>query len=306
MLICLGSLADPTFRHTLAALDRRGHPCEVVDLAYLVLRGHLRSEGENAAPLEIAIGDARWQITGADSVFTRLIDLAQHAPSPALSQRARALQIALIEALGTSEARVMNRPAAGRDNHSKPFHAARLARVTGARIPAWRLTSDPERIDAFVASCENGVILKGASGVKTWARAFDWRADAAQLASLSIAPAYLQERIVGPDVRVHSVAGRLFAERIECEEVDYRVAAEKRFTPCETPDAIITLCGDVAGAMAAPLLGIDFKIERETGRWFLLEANPMPCYEAYDRRAHGEISEAVTDWLTARDVAAGW
>jgi len=48
--------------------------------------------------------------------------------------------------------------------------------------------------------------------------------------------------------------------------------------------------------------GVDFKVS-DTGEWFFLEANSSPCYQGYDCRLGGAISDALADYLLgSRDV----
>ncbi|MFL5629622.1 MAG: hypothetical protein ACJ788_28960, partial [Ktedonobacteraceae bacterium] len=57
-------------------------------------------------------------------------------------------------------------------------------------------------------------------------------------------------------------------------------------------------CIAIAQDCQTPFLGIDFKIQQNSGIWFFLEANSMPCYQGYDQRAGGAISRAIAEWLT--------
>jgi hypothetical protein len=52
--------------------------------------------------------------------------------------------------------------------------------------------------------------LQGASGTKTWRGPHDADRDDGRLALLGECPVLFQERIVGPDVRVHVVGERIF------------------------------------------------------------------------------------------------
>jgi len=57
----------------------------------------------------------------------------------------------------------------------------------------------------------------------------------------------------------------------------------------------------ISWARANDLLfaGFDFKICGKTGGWFLLEVNPMPGYDMFDRYLAGAISTALGDLLSA-------
>jgi len=122
--------------------------------------------------------------------------------------------------------------------------------------------------------------------------------DLSRLDSLRWSPVLFQHRIEGPDIRIHVVDSRVFAEQIVAPVVDYRNARGKNlYAPAFVPPRISAACLQIAEGANQPLMGIDFKIEEKTGEWYFLEANSMPCYQAYDKRADGKISEAISDYL---------
>lgn len=231
-----------------------------------------------------------------DSVWTRLIDISERAPSDRLARRSAGLYLALSQLLSRCPLPVMNPPLGGASGFSKLYHAASMA-AWGWSIPRSCLTNSPTRASRFIDSCPGGVIFKGSSAVKTWATLYDASEHEERLRHLRAAPVLFQERIDGPDVRVHVVGERLFAEAIESSRVDYRVSGGNTYQPIEVPAAIAGACLGLSRDCALPLVGIDFKVERASGEWYFLEANPMPCYEGYDRRAGGAISAAIAEWL---------
>ena len=94
------------------------------------------------------------------------------------------------------------------------------------------------------------------------------------------------------------VSGKqLFAEAIESDDLDYRVSKKNQYNSMLPPDNIANGCRSLSATCKIPFLGIDFKIKRTTGEWYFLEANTMPCYQGYDRRAKGAISRAIIEWL---------
>lgn len=109
-------------------------------------------------------------------------------------------------------------------------------------------------------------------------------------------PVHLQRRIEGRDLRLHVIDDVVHGELIESEAVDYRTA-NARFAAFEPPAALAASV--VAATRAAGLLfaGWDFKIDNQ-GRFWCLEANPMPGYDGYDMRAGGAISRTLVERLT--------
>src|SRR5262249_36719569 len=160
------------------------------------------------------------------------------APEERLAHRAMAQYRALTKLLQAAPMFLVNPPGGDVSNAAKLLHALSLAPVAGFRIPRSCVTSSSEQARAFVASCPSGAICKGASGTKTWARAYDADRDDGRLALLEECPVLFQERIVGPDVRIHVVGERIFAELIDSPELDYRAARGNRYRPLEPPPDI--------------------------------------------------------------------
>lgn len=184
---------------------------------------------------------------------------------------------------------------------TKVLHAVTLGEVGGWRIPETCLTSDPAEASQFIRNCRNGAIFKGASASKTWATVFEARHEP-RLPRLRHLPVLFQERVIGPDVRIHVVGDQPFGELIDSPVLDYRTArGVNNYSPLIPPREVADGCARLTEYCGVPLLGVDFKIERATGAWFFLEANSMPCFEGYDKRAGGAISRAIVDWLSTPD-----
>jgi len=297
MILCIGLAADDTFCHTLAALQLSRAAFEVIDFAQLALSGDIDAQLRDPAETAIRLGDRHFRLGAYESAYVRLVNIADEAPTDRLGQRAEALYQCLLRLLSHAAIPILNRPLGDCSNFSKFYHAVALARPRGWQIPRSCLTNQADVAKTFIESCGENVIFKGASGMKTWATPYDPRKHNDRLSLLSTSPVLFQERIEGPDVRVHVVGDRVFAEMIESEEMDYRTTRNNRYHAIVAPEPIGSGCVDLAHEMSCPLVGIDFKVERTTDRWYFLEANTMPCYEGYDRRTGGRISEAVVQWL---------
>lgn len=298
MILCVGLAADRTFCHTLAALASAGVSCDVVELAQFSLAGDFIYPLEAPSETRLILHGHIRQLASYRSAWVRLHDISRAAPSPELCTRAAGIYLALGRLFTEAELPVVNPPFADNSNFTKPFHSLQLARL-GWRTPRTCLTDDPDVAEEFIESCRYAVIFKGVSSMKTWASPYEDRRDRARLPLIRNCPVLLQERIDGPDVRVHVLGSHLFAEEIETEVVDYRL--ERRhasFRQIRLPLEICNRCFAVAELLRVPFLGIDLKRERSSGEWLILEANSMPGYEGYDRRARGAISRALVEWLT--------
>jgi len=299
MILCIGLAADDTFCHTLHAIKQAGRSFEVIDLAQLALAGELDGSLNTPAASVITVGGECFQVGSFESVYLRLVNIAEAAPSDAMRRRAEGLYQGLIRLFNhCDDIPVLNPPRSECSNFSKFYHAVALARPRQWAIPRTCLTNQPTEAREFIRSCDQKVIFKGASSMKTWAGSWNAAEHEARLAMLDAAPVLFQERIDGPDVRIHLVGQEVFAERIESNELDYRTVRGNRYEPIDPPESIRKGCLELAHECSTPLLGVDFKIQKETGIWYFLEANTMPCYEGYDRRTGGQISRALVDWLT--------
>ncbi|MEU2541261.1 ATP-grasp domain-containing protein [Streptomyces iakyrus] len=301
MILCIGLAADPTFLHGLRALAAAALPFTVVDLPTLALYGELTVPLDDLRATVIRTGDGETEVVLDEvrAVWCRPLNVSAAAPSPGAAHRADGQYQALCRVLEAVDVPVLNPPWREATNSAKLLHAVALAPVARWRIPRSCLTNDPDTARAFVRSCPRGTIVKGVGATKTWVTLYGSEHER-RLPRLRHSPALLQERIVGPDVRVHVVADRAFAESIRSPDVDYRtVHGANRYAALSLPQAVLEGCQRLVDHTRVPFLGVDFKIEETTGDWYFLEANSMPCYEGYDVRAGGAISRALLDWLTA-------
>jgi hypothetical protein len=302
MILAIGTAADPTFLHLLARLRARAHVL-AVDVVQLALTGRMRLDPDDLAASCVGVGRTRVRLADVDGVWVRLPDVRDGAPDERGRDLVAGVQRALACALHALDVPVVNPPLVEPSNFSKPAHLVSLAALVGLPVPESCLTGSPERAAAFVEEHHGDVISKGVSATKTWVRRWDPVVDPARLALIRSTPVLLQRAVRGPDVRVHVACGELVAERIDCPEVDYRVrGAAPTFSAVRCPPAVEAACRALSVHLGAPLLGVDLKIDESTGEWVLLEANVLPCFQGYDRRAHGAISAAVVAHLTSGEA----
>ena len=105
-----------------------------------------------------------------------------------------------------------------------------------------------------------------------------------------------RQGVTGPDVRVHVVGDLAFAERIDFTggvDARYSPRATRQFRAVDLPDDIRGRCLDLVARSGLWIVGIDFKLDRESSEYVALEANPTPGYDVYDYRLGGRISEAL-------------
>ncbi|MFD7276010.1 RimK family alpha-L-glutamate ligase [Streptomyces sp. NPDC059862] len=234
------------------------------------------------------------EVTG---IYARLVDIIDN-----LDSRERAAASArftvLTEILATVDTLVVNRPGVDMSNWSKTYHLNLLSRC-GFTVPQSLLTNDEEEARAFLEAVPSAV-FKGASGEKTIASAFE-PDQMRELRLLSRSPVLFQERVRGADVRTHLVGARHFSERIDSEGVNYQYCrGAKAFTPVRVPPDIVEKCLAYQAMSGLTFIGFDFMV-RDNGHHTVLEANPMPGYDGYDRRLGLRISRALLNLLQGRE-----
>jgi hypothetical protein len=296
-LLCIGSAADETYVHSIAAFKRAHVAFHAFDLVQLAESGHVRIELGNPSAAVFDLGSMSAVLSQFDGAWIRLLNFGAGAPSYPLKCRADGLVNTLARLFESSPIPVINPPLRDCANGSKLFHGVALARLVGFRIPRSCLTNSPDTAQAFLDTCSEGAIFKGASSTKTWAAHYEPAVHRSRLPLVARCPTLFQERIVGPDVRVHVVGSHTFAEMIESPSIDYRRVRGNVYHPTTLPTGISAGCTSLSNMFSVPFLGIDFKVQRSSGDWFFLEANTMPCYQGYDRRTGGAIATALIDWF---------
>ncbi len=199
-----------------------------------------------------------------------------------------------------SSCRVLNPLSAMASNVSKPFQAQAVLKA-GFATPDTLVSDAAEEVLAFAAR-HGEVIYKSTSGIRSIVTAFDPQADHERLARLRWCPVQFQERIAGPDVRVHVIGERTFAAMATTTAVDYRyaraqVGADATLAAYELDDDIAERCVGLAETLGLPFAGIDLKLCPD-GRVVCFEVNPSPGFSWYEQEAGLPISEAVAHYLT--------
>ena len=301
-LLCVGSLMDKTFSYSVERFRQAGAAIDVIDIFDLILNGEWDFRtGLAGGNLILKVGEREVSRSTCDPIFCRILWFDDGAPTTVLRNKVRQNLFLLETVLSRWPAPVVFRPRQDGTNRSKVAHS-RIAQSLGLRIPKSCLTNSPMDARAFIDGVRKdgrGVIYKGASSFKTIAsQLFDH--DLERLEQLDSAPVLFQENIIGPDIRVHVVGDKIVPEAVLSSQVDYRFARNKRanrYASVDLPTVVAKSCLELSKYVGSGLSGIDFKFDVVTGDWFFLEANSLPCYQGYDRRAGGSISEAILDVL---------
>ena len=262
------------------------------------------SDGSIEGWLSVDGSRVRWEdITG---VYARPVEpeLAPQfrsgsADTRALA-RARRVHDALLGFTELTGCRVANKLSAMSSNMSKPLQAQIISRH-GFSIPDTLITDNADEVDDF-ASRHREIVYKSTSGVRSIVSTY--RRDPDRMRRLRWCPVQFQERIAGPDVRVHVVGRRVFAAIVDSDAVDYRyarrqVGRDATLRAFDLPEPWSSRCVALAADLELPFAGIDLKLGAD-GRVVCFEANPSPGFPWYETEAGLPISDAVASYLIGR------
>jgi hypothetical protein len=316
-LVAVGVGTDGTFRHVVTAAARLGARVVAVDLAEVVEAGDWRLAIPDDGASRLVTARGVLALDPAAAYVTRLVDLSGIERDGRLAARWRGLSGALAAWLDHVPGPVANRSGAWADNGSKPLHEARLARA-GFAVPASLTSSDPAALAAFAAA--GPTVVKALSGVRANARAVAAEEFSPEVGFTSArGPVHLQRRVGGADVRAHVCGGEVHALRITPRPeaaaaraaagrpvLDYREldAADLVFEPAPLPADLCRRLVSVTAQSGLLFAGWDLRADEASGTYWVLEANPMPGYDWYDRRAGGAITAALLGALGAAAALA--
>ncbi|MGV9312154.1 ATP-grasp domain-containing protein [Streptomyces sp. NPDC003691] len=293
-VLVIGSPHDRTTVHTVRAARLTGVPHHYFDLVRFLHGGTYHWDSGSRCG-RLSDGGTAVDLPGpaVTGIYVRLVDVVDRfaaAERPAAAARLRALT----EVLAGVPTTVVNRPGGDLSNWAKAYHLNLLGRC-GFTVPRSLLTNDEKEARAFLDAVPDAV-FKGASGEKTIASAYDPALEA-ELRLLPHSPVLFQERMAGADVRTHLVGTEHFSERIRSEGVNYQYCrGTKSFAPVRVPPDIVAKCLAYRAMSGLDFIGFDF-MAGDDGRYTVLEANPMPGYDGYDRRLGLRVSRALLDLL---------
>jgi hypothetical protein len=239
---------------------------------------------------------------GFQAVFLRYDVFSVLADSRAATQfRSQAWHIALHGwLLAHPGVRMLNRRYRGESN--KPY-MLELARQVGLAIPRTVMTNELDEVERYAAEI-GPMIAKPVPGGGYAQKVEDLLKKTERRGGRSAAPAFVQERLVPPEVRVYGVGAgdrrRFVAFRVESTELDYRADDDSRVVhlPIEEVDeAVIAGLGRLMDALEMDYGAADFKADAATGELRFLEINSGPMFSAFDAASDFAVSDAILDWL---------
>ncbi|HEX2077525.1 MAG TPA: hypothetical protein VHG08_07440 [Longimicrobium sp.] len=191
--------------------------------------------------------------------------------------------------------RMMNRRYAGQVN--KPFMLS-LAAACGLRIPRTRITNHLDDLERLPDAA--GMIAKPVPGGGYTRMVGELLRTTDRRGGRSAAPAFVQQRLVSPEVRIYGVGGRFIPFDVISEKLDYRADGDARVEPrpLHTIDsAVIASLARLMDRLGMEYGAADFKTDAQTGELVFLEINSGPMFVAFDRASGYAVSDAILDYL---------
>ena len=295
-ILLIGYSTETTFGYTITQFRKAGASFDVIDLALFKSADQLVI-ARTAHGLALTLDDKNFAVQEYKSLYHRARFVA--LGSPGRDQLLRKFLDLLYAEMEGSEALIVNRLSAGASNHNKFLHLEHL-REAGFQVPD-QIIVGSQLLACSVIPSDGSWINKSCSAMKTEVVAVD-AVLASQFFLLPASPSLFQKKISGRDVRVHVVGREIFAVQIGFQGVDYRFPGnhdKPEYKNIEIPVSIRLSCFTYCTSHRLPFAGFDFKLCHNTGAWYVLEANPMPGYDMYDRRLGGAISSSLLSLLTA-------
>lgn len=289
MILLAGGALDPHLTRALRRAEARGitargllvGPETWPTLTLGVPDGALTLDGEALRPRALWV---------RHDVFAALAD-----PRPAVAARALDWYEALLGFAALNPGvNVLNRGALGR--RVNKIAALGLAARLGLRAPKGVVTND---LRASRARTGEALVAKPLRGGGLCVSLQDALGEQDADARAAPSPAFVQERLHGPELRVTLVGGRAFTFQIHTAALDHRATPDAPFERVHDPPVeVLGPLFALARALGLQLCAADLKRDDE-GALVLLEMNAQPMYTAYDTACDGAITDAILDLLSA-------
>jgi hypothetical protein len=291
LVLIAGGEADPH----LLSLSRRAMEREIPVLEFLTGADRTPSitwdmqadtlllDGQEARP---GAGFLRYD------VFHTLAD-----KRPAVEFRAQAWHTALHGwMLAHDDVRMLNRNFGGLTN--KP-HVLTVAAACGLQVPRTIITNDLAMLDAMPGAEE--MIAKPVPGGGFTQGVGELLRTTPRREGRSAAPAFVQQRLVAPEVRIYGVGGRFIPYRVVSDLLDYRADEDALVEPLPVEEIDAGVLAGLARLMDRLRLeygAADFKTDADTGGLVFMEINSGPMFAGFDRVSNNAVSNAILDYLT--------
>jgi len=291
VILVWGSAADPPIADVLDELQARS--VEVVHLDNSKLATFDFDVTFKTAPEGwLAVDGRRVPLDAISAIYLR--------PEPISDMRLQPASSCLLAVASLLDAVVVNRPAAGRSNLSKPYQLSQIADA-GLSVPPTLVTTDPCKAQEFLAQHKR-LVYKSISGIRSIVSTLGEQ-DMGRLERVATGPVQLQRWIEGIDVRVHVVGEKCFATAIESRADDYRYGDGQHVSvvATEIDDDLARSLAQLTASMGLLFAGVDLRLTPQD-EWICFEINPSPGFTFYEDATGQRITAAVTDLLLSQGV----
>jgi len=292
--LLIGYRDEKTFNHFSTYLKKQNIDFDVLDIEHLLdLESRLRfnlAKGNLIAE----VNDTEFNFSDYSSFYCRIFLKKQDNTGNKLTLHFDFINL-ILNYLNSSHKLVINIPQKNNSNNFKLYHIIKLKKY-GFNIP-YSFISNNSKIVTNEITFDKQWINKGVSGIRTKVAECD-EFLFSDIDLVDYAPTQFQKKIVGFNVRVHVVGNKLIPLKIKSSKVDYRYNdATNEYSDIKLPYNIKLLCLKYCNQLKLFFVGFDFIVCSETNKWFVLEVNPMPGYDYYDKKVNFKISEALKETL---------
>ena len=303
MILLWGTLEDEPLALTHAALGQAG-----ADFVFLDHRQVFRSEIEYAFGADgtercvVTQGALTVDLTQVRVAYPRGSDIfdydeLQDKPNDdPLAIKALAFEAVLMAYLDSSDALVINRTEPAASNNSKPYQLSVIRRA-GLLVPETFISNRRADVEDFLARNPDS-IFKSISGVRSIVRRVS-RDHRDALADVDWCPTLFQRVVPGVNYRVHVIADRVFAVRLESDELDYRYG-RTTMVAAELPAEISERCVRLNRLLGLHFSGIDL-MRTPDEEWYCFEVNTSPGFSYFEGATGQPISKELARFMIECD-----
>ncbi|MFT5304496.1 MAG: glutathione synthase/RimK-type ligase-like ATP-grasp enzyme [Mariniblastus sp.] len=189
------------------------------------------------------------------------------------------------------ETRILNRRTIT-DINNKSFNL-RLAIQSGFQIPNTLVMSNLSPL-VTIPNPESQVAKPLNGGAHTVSVA-DLAADQNRLTSQP--PQFIQEKLVGENLRLFSVGGQLSCFHLVTSELDYREDANVGVVQVEVPPELVEPTQRIVSSKGFDYCALDFRCRQGFEEPVFLEVNSFPMFVRFDDAGQNCIADSILDFF---------
>lgn len=190
---------------------------------------------------------------------------------------------------------MFNRVSKSMTSRRKPYQISVLQGV-GCKMPETLVSNDPDEVAAFIRATGECIVKPAAGGSLTLSA--NELLASGQMSHLSQAPAIIQQRIFGDNLRVMVIGDHVcsaVAVGVSGDSIDFRGEnqyqnGEVSYRQVELPEVVQQQCAKAVAALGLSYSGVDIKLTAD-GQYYFLECNSSPIYMDVEIKMQHPITE---------------